>query len=275
MNLWSNNPTIIPQNTITKQPQQPSQPSQPSPLVPTQPQQQHLTPSPSPIQWFRSSASSSPQPAQMVPMMMKGVGANGVRVGGVADMELLAGEVVLPQSGVSTWSWWWWLLIIAVILVIIGLIIWWIIVITMPRRPQDISARDIHARDIAACGDMTVAGMAVMAGTTKMANAIVRAISLPPISVSDLNVVLDGTESSITLTNQSGSIALVTLPSAADNVGLLVAVYNETTNPVFHVDPNGNDTIEGSNATAVENSSALFISLGITPSNLANWKQLF
>lgn len=143
-----------------------------------------------------------------------------------------------------------------------------------PKRVHDISVRDINARDIAACGNMTIAGLTVLAGTSKMTNSAIRALSLNPTDVSDLNVVLDGTESSIILTNQSGSIVTVTLPPAAEHRGLVLAVFNETTNAVFHVDPQGTDTVEGSNATAVENSSALFISMGNTPSGLADWKQI-
>jgi hypothetical protein len=194
-----------------------------------------------------------------------------VRTGGVADMEVLAGEVDVRAG--KGWSWWW-ILIVLVILAIIGLIIWWIVLITMPRKAHDLSVRDLNARDIAATCNMTVAGLAILAGKTKLRNAIANTISLAPVDISDLNIFLDGSESCITLTNQSGSIVTVTLPSAADNRGLVIAIFNETNNAAFHVDPLGADTIEGSNATAVESSSALLISVGTTPSGLANWKQI-
>lgn len=43
----------------------------------------------------------------------------------------------------------------------------------------------------------------------------------------------------------------------------------------FHrIDPQGRDTIEGSNSIAVETSSALFISMGTAPSCLAGGKQI-
>lgn len=199
----------------------------------------------------------------------------GSRAGGMADLETLAGEVdVNVASGSVGWPWWWWLVVLLVILLIIGLVIWWVVMIVMPKRVKDISVRDVNARDIAACGNMTVAGLAVFAGTTKITNAVTRALSFTPVDVSDLNISLDGTESSIVLTNQSGSIVTVTLPPAADHRGFVLAVFNETTNPVFHVNPFGTDTIEGSNLTAVENSSALFVSMGTTPSGLADWKQI-
>jgi hypothetical protein len=197
---------------------------------------------------------------------------HGARSGGTADLETLAGEVDV-SVGAGGWSWWWWIILL-VILLIIGLVIWWIIVTVMPRRVKDISVRDVNARDIAACGNMTVAGLTVFAGTTKITNAVTKALSLTPLDVADLNISLDGTESSIVLTNQSGSIVTVTLPPAADHRGLMLAVFNETTNPVFHVNPQGTDTIEGSNLTAVENSSVLFVSMGTTPSGLADWKQI-
>jgi hypothetical protein len=192
------------------------------------------------------------------------------RAGGQADMEILAGEMSSSSGGWSRW----WILIVAVILVIIGLIIWWIVLITMPRKAHDLSARDVHARDIAVSCNMTVAGLAVLAGRSKLQNASVNALSLPTVNNDALNISLDGTESVLTLTNQSGSIVTATLPPAADNPGLIVAILNETTNAAFHVEPSGTDTIEGSNATAVEHSSALFISVGTTTSGLADWKQL-
>ena len=199
-----------------------------------------------------------------------GNGTNpGVRAGGQADMEFLAGEV---EVGVG-WSRWW-VLIVLLILVVLGLVIWWIVVITMPRKAHDITARDIIARDISASENLTVAGQTVLSGKSKLRNASIGALFLPPVSLSELNIVLDGSESSITLTNQSGSIVTVVLPSAASNPGLLVLILNETTNAIFHVEPQGADTIEGSTAIAVENSSAFFISVGTTPSGLANWKQL-
>ena len=208
------------------------------------------------------------------------------RRGGVADLDILAGEMDGAPSSPATvaaaaaaaapsvrWSWWW-LLLVVLLLVIVGLIIWWVILIINPKRVKDLSVRDLNSRDIAACGNMTVAGLTVLAGTTKVTNGVSRALSFMPLDVSDLNTTLDGTESSIILTNQSGSIVTVTLPPAADHRGLVLTVFNQTTNPVFHVDPQGTDTIEGSNATAVENSSALLVSMGTTPSGLANWKQI-
>jgi hypothetical protein len=195
------------------------------------------------------------------------------RVGGQGDMEILAGEGESTSSGIRL-SYWWWGIIICLILLIVALIIWWIIAIVAPKRPRDASVRDLNARDAAVCGNLTVSGMTVLAGRSKFANANIRLLSLPPIKLSDLNIVLDGSESSIMLTNQSGSIVTVTLPSSDDNPGLVVAVYNETTNAAFHVNPLNTDTIDGSNATAVEASSAIFIAMGITPSGLANWKQI-
>lgn len=194
------------------------------------------------------------------------------RSGGVADLESLAGEEPVFSSE-TRWSWWW-LAIFLFIIVIIGLLIWWIIVIMMPKKVKDFSARDISARDIAACGNVTIAGQTVLAGKTRMSNALAKAFSVQPLNISDLNVILDGTESCITLTNQSGSIVNVTLPSSADYKGLILFIMNESLNSTFHVEPAGTDTIEGSNAIAVENSSALFVSVGVVPSGLADWKQI-
>ena len=85
---------------------------------------------------------------------------------------------------------------------------------------------------------------------------------------------LDGTESSVKLTNTSGSLVTVTLPSASENVGLIIYIFNETTNAEFQVNPLGTDTIEGSDATVVEHSSAVLVSVGTSPAGNADWKQI-
>jgi hypothetical protein len=203
------------------------------------------------------------------------------RMGGSGGEVLFPDEVAeLKRQELSSKSWTTpqviaWIFMFIFILAIIGLLIWWIVRICSPSRPSDLSARDVHARDIAASGNVTVGGnLTVVAGTTKFANTLLQAVALPPVNLAGLNILLDGTESSISLTNQSGNIVTVTLPSATAFPGLLVFVLNETTNPVFHVDPQGTDTIEGSSVTAVENSSALFISSGNTPAGIGNWKQI-
>jgi hypothetical protein len=196
----------------------------------------------------------------------------------VLDVELFPGEAAAAAAAKqwTTPSIIAWIFIVCVIIAIIALSIWFLVRICLPSRPKDISARDINGRDIAASGNVTIGGnLTVVAGTTKFSNTIIEALSLPPTSFSGLAVTLDGTLTSIMLTNQSGGIVTVTLPPGAENVGKLIAIYNETTNSVFHVDPQGTDTIEASTATAVENSSALLLSMGVTPAGVADWKQLF
>jgi hypothetical protein len=193
----------------------------------------------------------------------------GARAGGVADMETLAGE----EAAAGRWSRWW-ALIVLVILAILGLVVWWIVTITMPHRPRDTTVRDLHARDLAASGDMTIAGTAVLAGATRLTSAVVQTLKLTVVSVADLAVALDGSDSAIKLTNTSGSSVTVTLPTAAENVGLVLYLFNETTNSEFLVNPAGTDTIEGSDATVVEHSSAVLVSVGPSPAGSADWKQL-
>jgi hypothetical protein len=192
------------------------------------------------------------------------------RSGGQGDLETLAGEIEMSTRG---WSWWW-LLIVAGILAVVGLVIWWIVLITRPPRVRDISVRDLHARDLAASGSTTFAGLSVFAGRSKLNNASAKALLLPPAEIGELDVQLDGSESCVSLTNQSGSVVTVHLPSAADNRGLVLLVLNESASTKFHAEPQGTDTIEGSTAIAIETSSALFVSAGITPLGSADWKQI-
>lgn len=179
-----------------------------------------------------------------------------------------------PSETPTPWSRWW-ILVFFIILVIIGLILWFIFAVAIgPTRPKDQSVRDLNARDIAACGNLTVTGNTTLVGNTNSNNWFGRALSLPPTENSNLEVILDSTRSCLSLTNQSGSIVTAHLPPAADNKGLVIILLNGTANAQFHVEPNGTDTIEGSNATVVETSSAFLISMGTTFSGLANWKQL-
>jgi hypothetical protein len=182
-------------------------------------------------------------------------------------------EVLVGESPRSRWSWWW-ALVIIVLLAMVGLIIWWIVVITMPKRPKDITARDICARDLALSHDLTISGVANLAGDTRLASAAATVLSTPPVAMDGLNIVLQGTETCISLTNQSGSIVTVTLPSSAEFPGLFQIILNESANSEFRIQPQGNETIEGSPATLVEVTSVLLIANGVAPSGVGDWKQL-
>lgn len=77
------------------------------------------------------------------------------------------------------------------------------------------------------------------------------------------------------LTSTLSLAVSVTLPPAADNAGLIVALFNESGSTSFSVAPAGSDTIEGAPGPVSQLSSAVFIAMGTTPNGLANWKQLF
>lgn len=168
-----------------------------------------------------------------------------------------------------------WLFILLFFCVIVGLIVWWVLAITLPRRAPDREVRDLHSRDITACGNVTVGNCLTVGGLTHEASATIKALSLPPVPNADSVIALDGTQSSIMLTSTLSSAVSVTLPPAGDNAGLVVAIFNESGSSSFSVSPYGTDTIEGSAGPISELSSAIFLSMGALPSGLANWKQLF
>lgn len=168
-----------------------------------------------------------------------------------------------------------WCLVGLFILVIVGLIIWWVVAITVPRRARDKEVRDLHARDITASCNVCLGGSLTVGGVTNEAAAIIKALSLPPVSNSSLSIALDGTQTSIMLTAPQDSPVSVTLPPAADNAGLIVAIFNESGSSSFSVAPAGSDTIEGAAGPVTEMSSVVLVSMGVTPNGSANWKHLF
>jgi hypothetical protein len=167
-----------------------------------------------------------------------------------------------------------WFVVLTVVVVGIALVIWGIVSITMPRRPRDFDARDLNARDGAFSGNVAVGSDLTVGSTSNLANTLIQTLAIPPYHANDLNVTLDGTYTTIALTNQSGDAATALLPSAKDNPGKCIVLLNLTANPNFNVAPQGTDVLDGSSTPVSLTGAAIFVSAGAGPSALGEWKKL-
>jgi hypothetical protein len=189
------------------------------------------------------------------------------------DDDLPAGLKPKPAS-------WWtviaWFLLISLIVTIAALLIWWVVATVSPSAHcgRDIDVRDLQARNVEVSGNVSVGGDLTVGATTTEAAAIIKALSLPPIANASLTIVLDGTQSSVMLTNTSASVPQITLPSAVENAGLIVAIFNESGSGTFSVSPAGTDKINGAAGPVTPSSFAVFVSMGLTPSGFGDWKRI-
>jgi len=107
-----------------------------------------------------------------------------------------------------------WTLLGIFLVIVIALVIWWIVAVTLPKRAKDQCVRDLSARGIAASGNVCIGSHLNVGGLTTEAAALIRALSLPPVTNANHTIVLDGTQTSIVLTQTSA------LPATVAAVGL-------------------------------------------------------
>lgn len=170
-----------------------------------------------------------------------------------------------------------WFFILLIILIVIVAIIVWIVRVSFPGTKNDVTMRDLCARDVRASNNSIIGRNLTVGCRTTLSSATVSAFAIEPIYNESLNIEMSGRISSIVMTNASSTPVTVTLPVGADTLpGFIVLLTNAGGAGTFVVQPSGTDTLNGgTSAVTISAPTAMFYSTGVLPVvSTVNWTQI-
>jgi hypothetical protein len=184
--------------------------------------------------------------------------------------------VVTPKPDATASALVWFFILLIIIIVIVAIIVW-IIKISFPGTHNDVTMRDLCARDVRASKNSIVGRNLTVGCRARLQSAIATVLAIEPIVNEALNIEMSGKISSIVMTNASTTPVTVTLPSGEDApAGMIVILSNTGGAASFVVQPTGTDTLNsGTTPITVTTQSAMFYNMGNIPNlNVVNWTRL-
>lgn len=171
-----------------------------------------------------------------------------------------------------------WFFILLIIIIIIVAIIAWIIRVAYPGTHNDVTMRDLCARNLKSSHSAIVGRNLTVGCKTQLHAATVESLAITPVVNEALNIEMTAKSgSSIVMTNASTTPVTVTLPPGSETPeGFLVILTNAGGAATFDVQPTGTDTLnDATTPVTIVIKSAIFYSMGVIPNlNTVNWIRL-
>lgn len=168
-----------------------------------------------------------------------------------------------------------WFFLFVILSIIILLVVFWILSLCSPSHKNNLEACNVNARNLMLSNNGLIAnrlsvGCKVKTKTMNIKGNLIYDVFASP----DSSVVLDGKHTLISLTSpNSGSPVTVTLPPTTELDGMIVIVMNDSANSSFVVQPQSNETINGSNS-AQTFSSPVFAKQFVASAYKKDWNTL-